>query len=180
MSVFFFSFLKHFLEFRFPVIVDFAVSMLSLFRNITYNGNWFLGKPDSALKSHVLASTTSGPESYRVLKSKERHQNYLLEQKNNRVLRNVDPIVYLSNTNFISEYEKFVSRLLYSDIQQIIDVSVQNVVEQYYLNFILLPILDNQEQKGYRCTVRFFFYKVSNNYLFANLRGQRLCSDHIL
>lgn len=26
----------------------------------------------------------------------------------------------------------------------------------------------------------FFFYKVSNNYLFANLRGQRLCSDHIL
>lgn len=136
MSVFFFSFLKHFLEFRFPVIVDFAVSMLSLFRNITYNGNWFLGKPDSALKSHVLASTTSGPESYRVLKSKERHQNYLLEQKNNRVLRNVDPIVYLSNTNFISEYEKFVSRLLYSDIQQIIDVSVQNVVEQQYLNFI--------------------------------------------
>lgn len=79
MSVFFFSFLKHFLEFRFPVIVDFAVSLLSLFRNITYNGNWFLGKPDSALKSHVLASTTSGPESYRVLKSKERHQNYLLE-----------------------------------------------------------------------------------------------------
>lgn len=75
----FFSFLKHFLEFRFPVIVDFAVSLLSLFRNNTYNGNWFLGKPDSALKSHVLASTTSGPESYRVLKSKERHQNYLLE-----------------------------------------------------------------------------------------------------
>lgn len=67
------------LEFRFPVIVDFAVSMLSLFTNNTYNGNWFLGKPDSALKSHVLASTTSGPESYRVLKSKERHQNYLLE-----------------------------------------------------------------------------------------------------
>lgn len=108
MSVFFFSFLKHFLEFRFPVIVDFAVSMLSLFRNITYNGNWFLGKPDSALKSHVLASTTSGPESYRVLKSKERHQNYLLEQKNKRVLRNVDPIVYLSNASLYQS-----SRIMY-------------------------------------------------------------------
>lgn len=71
----FFFVLETFLRISLP----FAVSLLSLFRNITYNGNWFLGKPDSALKSHVLASTTSGPESYRVLKSKERHQNYLLE-----------------------------------------------------------------------------------------------------
>lgn len=75
----FFFVLETFFRISLPCDSRFCSVNVNLFRNITYNGNWFLGKPDSALKSHVLASTTSGPESYRVLKSKERHQNYLLE-----------------------------------------------------------------------------------------------------
>lgn len=73
MSVFFFLFLKYFLEFCFFVIVDFVVLLLSLFRNIIYNGNWFFGKLDLVFKFYVFVFIISGLELYRVFKFKERY-----------------------------------------------------------------------------------------------------------
>lgn len=73
MSVFFFLFLKYFLEFCFFVIVDFVVLMLSLFINNIYNGNWFFGKLDLVFKFYVFVFIISGLELYRVFKFKERY-----------------------------------------------------------------------------------------------------------
>lgn len=55
------------------MIVDFVVLMLSLFRNIIYNGNWFFGKLDLVFKFYVFVFIISGLELYRVFKFKERY-----------------------------------------------------------------------------------------------------------